>query len=135
MNAWLLSMRAPSVFNNGSGVFNSRDAVDRDKEDSQMLKNGNNMSNHILPASSNLLGICFVILNFIKLSKIAGETIIDEVSAISIVFFLISSILSYMSIRSEDKSMLLEKTAEILFLVGLSLLAIISVMIALEIAR
>lgn len=100
-----------------------------------MPKNGNNMSNHILPTSSNLLGLCFVILNFIKLSKIAGETIIDEISAISIVFFLISSILSYMSIRSEGKGILLEKTAEILFLIGLSLLAIISVVVALEIVH
>ena len=100
-----------------------------------MPKNGNSMSNHILPTSSNLLGLCFVILNFIKLSKIAGETIIDEVSAISIVFFLASSILSYMSIRSEEKGARLEKIAEILFLVGLSLLGIISIVVALEIAR
>ena len=100
-----------------------------------MTKNGNNMSNHILPSSSNLLGLCFVILNFIKLSKIADETIIDEVCAISIVFFLISSILSYLSIRSEKKGALLEKTAEVIFLVGLSLLGVISVVVALEIAR
>ena len=100
-----------------------------------MPKNGNNMSNHILPTSSNLLGLCFVILNFIKLSKISGETIIDEVSAISIVFFLASSILSYMSIRSAEKGALLEKAAEIIFLVGLSLLGIISVVVALEIAH
>ena len=38
----------------------------------------NNISRHILPTSSNLLGLCFVILTFIKLSKIANETIIDE---------------------------------------------------------
>ena len=107
----------------------------KDREDSQMPKNGSNMSNHILPTSSNLLGLCFVILNYIKLSKIADETIIDEVSAVSIVLFLISSILSYMSIRSEEKGVLLEKTAEIVFLIGLSLLAVISVIIALEIVR
>jgi len=89
------------------------------------------MSNHILPKSSNLLGLCFVILNFIKLSDIANETIIDEVSTISIVFFLISSVLSYLSIRSEERGALLEKSAEILFLVGLSLLAIISAVVAL----
>ncbi len=98
-----------------------------------MHKNGNNMANHILPTSSNLLGLCFVILNFIKLSKIANETIMDKASAISIVLFLISSILSYMSIRSEEKGVMLEKFAEIIFLIGLSLLAIISVVISLEI--
>ncbi|HET6515702.1 MAG TPA: hypothetical protein VFG09_11130 [Thermodesulfovibrionales bacterium] len=100
-----------------------------------MPKNGYNMSNHILPTSSNLLGLCFVILNFIRLAKLAHETIIDEVCAISIVFFLIASILSYISIRSEEKGALLEKTAERIFLVGLSVLGIISVVVALEIAH
>jgi hypothetical protein len=41
-------------------------------------ENKKNISRHILPTSSNLLGLCFVILTFIKLSKIANETIIDE---------------------------------------------------------
>jgi hypothetical protein len=81
------------------------------------------------------LGLCFVILNFIKLSKLGDETILDEVCAISIVFFLISSITSYMSIRNENKGVLLERTAEIIFLIGLCLLATISVIVALEIAH
>lgn len=97
--------------------------------------NKNNMSNHILPTSSNLLGLCFVILNFIKLSKIADETIIDEVSAVSIVFFFISSLLSYVSIRSKSASESYEKTAEIIFLVGLLLLAGVSVAVVLETMR
>jgi len=98
----------------------------------KMTKNKNNMSNHILPTSSNLLGLCFVILNFIKLSKIANETIIDEVSAAAIVFFFASSLLSYVSIRSVRASELYEKTAEIIFLGGLLLLAAVSVAVVFE---
>jgi len=94
--------------------------------------NKSNMSNHILPTSSNLLGLCFVILNFIKLSKIANETIIDEISAVAIVLFFTSSLLSYVSMRSERASESYEKAAEIIFLGGLLLLAGISVAVVLE---
>ena len=34
-------------------------------------------SPHILNASSNLLGLCFVVLTSLKLLNIAGKTIID----------------------------------------------------------
>jgi hypothetical protein len=97
--------------------------------------NKNNMSNHILPTSSNLLGLCFVILNFIKLSKIADETIIDEVSATAIGLFFISSVLSYVSIRSERLSESYEKMAEMIFLGGLFLLAGVSVLAVIETMR
>jgi hypothetical protein len=104
------------------------------KEDSEMAGNGSNMSNHILPTSSNLLGLCFVILSFIKLSKMADATILDEATAAAIVLFLISSITSYMSIRSAEKGLSLEKIADIIFLLGLLLLAVISVIVAFELA-
>ena len=100
-----------------------------------MSINGNHMSSHILPTSSNLLGLCFVILSFIKLSKLSDQTIIDEMCAVAIVLFLTSSMLSYMSIRSAHRSDLFEKTADIIFLVGLSLLAVIGLVIAFEITH
>jgi hypothetical protein len=94
--------------------------------------NKNNMSNHILPTSSNLLGLCFVILNFIKLSKIANETVIDEISAVAIVLFFTASLLSYVSIRSERAGESYEKTAEMIFLGGLVLLAGVSIAVVFE---
>jgi hypothetical protein len=97
--------------------------------------NKNNLSNHILPTSSNLLGLCFVILSFIKLSKIADETIIDEISAVAIVFFFASSLLSYVSMRSERARESYEKAADIIFFGGLLLLAGISIAVALETVR
>jgi hypothetical protein len=97
--------------------------------------NKSNMSNHILPTSSNLLGLCFVILSFIKLSKIADETIIDKVSAVAICFFFTASLLSYISMRSERVRESYEKIAEMVFFGGLLLLAGISIAVALEAAR
>ena len=95
--------------------------------------NKKNISRHILPTSSNLLGLCFVILSFIRLSNFAAETFLDELVAIAIIFFLISSIFSYSSMRSKNKTEFYEKIADIIFLVGLSFLTLISVVIVCEV--
>jgi hypothetical protein len=96
-------------------------------------ENRKNISRHILPTSSNLLGLCFVILTFIKLSKLANETIIDESIGILIIFFLSSSVLSYISMRANLKSELYEKIADSVFLAGLCLLTLVSLVVIFEV--
>ena len=88
-----------------------------------------NISRHILPTSANLLGLCFVILSFMKISKLGIETIIDELVGIAIIFFLVSSVLSYISMRSKTKAEKYEKTADIIFLIGLFFLSLISIIV------
>jgi len=97
------------------------------------MENNKNISKHILPTSSNLLGLCFVILTFIKLSKIANETIIDESIGSLIILFLISSILSYISMRAGKKAEFYEKIADFIFLSGLSILTLVSLVIIFEV--
>jgi hypothetical protein len=92
-----------------------------------------NISYHILPTASNLLGLCFVILSFIKISKVARETLIDEFIGVVIVFFLFSSVLSYISIRSKTRSEMYEKYADTIFFIGLGLLTLIALVIIFEI--
>jgi uncharacterized protein YacL len=94
-----------------------------------------NMSKHILPTSGNLLGLCFAVLSFIKVSGFAHETIIDEVIAVAIVLFLFASILSYASMRSPKKGEHFERIAEYIFLAGLVLLGLCAVAVALEVAH
>ena len=100
-----------------------------------MIENENrkNISRHILPTSSNLLGLCFVILTFTRLSKIAHETIIDETMGGVIMLFLISSVFSYISMRSKKKSEAYEKFADLLFLFGLFILTLVSLVIIFEV--
>ena len=82
-----------------------------------------NKSSHILNASSNLLGICFIVLTTLKVLKKSGETLIDDAAILAILLFMSSCILSFMSIRNENKKGLLyEKIADYLFLTGLILL-------------
>jgi hypothetical protein len=92
-----------------------------------------NISRHILPTSANLLGLCFVILTFIKLSKMADETIVDECIGFLIMLFLISSFLSYISMRARRKAELYEKIADYIFLAGLCLLTLVSLVIVFEV--
>ncbi len=100
-----------------------------------MVENENrkNISRHILPTSSNLLGLCFVILTFTKLSKLANETIIDESIGALIIFFLSSSVLSYISMRTKRKYELYEKIADYIFLAGLCFLTLVSLVIISEV--
>jgi hypothetical protein len=91
-----------------------------------------NISRHILPTSANLLGLCFVILSFIRVSKLGHETIIDEMAALAIGFFFSSSFFSYVSMRSNKRAELYEKIADSIFLIGLFLLSVCSVLVAYE---
>lgn len=93
-----------------------------------------NVSKHILPTSSNLLGLCFILINFMKLWKMNKKVdiMIDRFVGISIVLFLVASVFSYMSMRELNKAALYEKIADMVFLVGLFFVTIISLMIVFE---
>ena len=92
------------------------------------------MSRHILPTSANLLGLCFVIISFIKFwARGRVETIIDDLVGVAVILFLFSSILSYTSMRSKRKTELFEKIADIIFLGGLVFLSAISLILVFEV--
>jgi hypothetical protein len=101
----------------------------------EAMNNKKNISRHILPTSSNLLGLCFVILSFIKILKLGNETLIDDLVVIAIVLFFISSFCSYASMRSKNWAELFEKIADTIFLIGLFLLSIGSVLVAYQVIR
>ncbi|MBI5378839.1 MAG: hypothetical protein HZA23_01610 [Nitrospirae bacterium] len=94
-----------------------------------------NVSKHILPTAANLLGLCFILISFLKLWKLDGKVylIIDKLVGLSIVLFLVSSLLSYMSMRARKKSAYYEKVADIFFLIGLFSMTAFSLMIAFEV--
>ena len=100
-----------------------------------MLDNSKDISKHILPTASNLLGICFIILNFIKIWKIGRIEVIlvDKLVGVSMLLFLIACILSYASMRSRNRSAVYEKGADLLFLSGLVFLTVIALISAFEI--
>jgi len=99
-------------------------------------KNRNNNSQHILNTSSNLLGFCFIVLTSLKVLKLQETTIIDEITAVAILLFMTSSILSVLSMRSTKRfGARYENIADFVFLVGLILLFITTVLIAFNIIK
>ena len=97
----------------------------------------NNTSQHILSTSANLLGFClFVITSFHVLSG-ANASRIDEFTAIIAIFFAVSSLLSFLSIRTKRirLELLFESIADYLFIIGLMGIIAIIVLIALDLIR
>lgn len=90
-----------------------------------------NRSPHILSTSANLLGICFIVLTSLKKLNLADSSIIDEFAVAAVIFFMTSCILSFISMRKGDSvSQRLEKTADFIFLSGLVVLFIATILIA-----
>lgn len=92
-------------------------------------------SPHILNASSNLLGICFIVLTSLKLLDKSEKTVIDEVTIVAIIFFMTSCIFSFLSIRGMKSSERLEKIADFIFLGGLLLLFVTTILFSMNIIR
>lgn len=92
---------------------------------------------HILNTSANLLGLCFIVLTSIKVSKMQDSTLIDETTALAIILFMTSCILSFISMRRADdvKKDRLEKTADFIFLSGLIVLFLTTMMITFNVVK
>ena len=94
-------------------------------------------SPHILNTSANLLGLCFIVLTSIKVSKMEERSVIDESTALAIVLFMSSCILSFLAMRQKasSKNSQLEKIADILFLSGLIVLFLTTMIITFTIIK
>ena len=99
---------------------------------SEIRNDKKNISRHILPTSSNLLGLCFVILTFIRVLKLAYATVIDEMVTLAIIFFFTASIFSYVSMRANRETQLFEKIADVIFLSGLFILSVTAILVSFE---
>jgi hypothetical protein len=101
------------------------------------MQNKNNpsfrVSIHILPTCANFLGICFLILSFIKVNKLGDSTYLDELLILPIVVFFLACIFSYISLRKEDKFTKYEDWADRFFIAGLISITLISLTFIFEI--
>lgn len=95
-----------------------------------------NKSPHILNTSATLLGLCFIVLTSIKVSKMEDSTLIDETTALAIILFMASSIFSFLSMRKEaGVEDHLEKIADFMFLSGLIVLFLTTMMVTFNIIK
>jgi len=93
-------------------------------------------SPHILNTSSNLLGICFLLLTSLKVLGKSQQTVIDDITFVAIILFMLSCLLSFLSMRrAARQSKNLEKIADYVFLTGLSVLFITAILFSFNIIR
>ncbi|WP_309609766.1 hypothetical protein [Flavobacterium sp.] len=92
----------------------------------------NKTSQHILSTSANLLGFCLFIITSLHLSNKSENNLIDEFTSVVALLLTISCVLSFISIRTQNKNReyKLEQIADYLFIVSLiGIFAIIVFMI------
>ncbi|CDG85267.1 hypothetical protein [Janthinobacterium agaricidamnosum] len=96
---------------------------------------GRGLSAHILPTSATMIGVCMTVLSIGHLGP-RGEVrvLIDKLLAIDALVFLVSAVLSFMSLRPRPASGQYESWAELLFIAGLGMLALGAVVLAFEIS-
>lgn len=91
------------------------------------------LSQHILPTSAQLVGVCITVISLVKALHIGQVgSILDELLAINALLFTFSAALSYLSMRA-DKWAHLEKNADQFFMLGLLELGSCAVLLAFEI--
>ena len=95
-----------------------------------------NTSTHILSTSSNLLGFCFLVLTSIKITKLNATSLLDEFTGVASILLMISSVLSFLSIRSGNthKGENYEKYAELIFLAALTIIFILIILVSFLVA-
>jgi hypothetical protein len=95
-----------------------------------------NRSPHILSTSANLLGICFIVLTSLKKLALTDGSLIDEFAVAAVMFFMTSCILSFISMRRQQTaSQRLEKAADLVFLSGLLVLFLATILIAFNLIK
>ena len=93
----------------------------------------NDLSQHILPTSAQLVGVCLTVISLVKILHIGQlGSLLDRFLAIDAVLFTASATLSYASMRG-IKSVSFEKYADQFFMLGLLELGVCAVLLSFEI--
>ena len=91
-------------------------------------------SPHIMNASTNLVGFTFVVLTSLKAFHLGQSAFIDEMTAVSVVGFMLSTIFSFASIRTAEKkrSITYETIASYVFFGSLLMMFVVCMLIIVD---
>lgn len=98
-----------------------------------MVKKTADVSQHILPVSSTMVGVCMTVITVMQLApKNSLSILANQLLAVDGLLFLMSTILSYLTVRPKDQNERAELWADRLFLIGMVLMVLISFIVAFE---
>ena len=93
---------------------------------------------HIFSVSASMLGVCITVIGLIRvvITVRRADTWADDIVAVDALFFLCSCLLAYWALRTRNDSRMhrVERVADVLFMMGLGLMALASFFIAYSIA-
>lgn len=98
------------------------------KNNIQRSTNNKRIAEHIFNGSITLAGVCVTIIALFRVMKVGLGTYADEILAANTCVFIASSILAYISLKRE-KNNTVEKIADLLFFVGLSVMMVVGILI------
>jgi hypothetical protein len=94
------------------------------------------LSGHIFSVSAGLIGVCVTVIGLFRLVGESGRirTWADDFLAIDAFAFLLSCLLAYLALRSRSPARrnLLERFADVIFLLGLAAMVVIGSLVAYE---
>ena len=94
----------------------------------------NGLSSHILPTSATMVAVCMAVISVVKITSSGTLGVwIDKLLGIDSMLFLASTLLSFVSLRPVRRAANLEKWAEWIFLAGLTILALASLVLSFEV--
>ncbi len=107
-----------------------------EQKSEQAFEQESNLCIYIFTASAALVGVCLTVIGIFRITTElkSVSTIGDNLLAIDALGFLVSSILSYIALRTRliRRRRALERLADGIFLTSLSLMAVVCGMIAYE---
>lgn len=110
-------------------------ARDQDTTNAENEAHGR-MAERILSTSGTMVGVCATLIGLVKLTEVRrGLSHIDELAGVTAVGFVFCALLSYLALRSRRPAWRarLEKTADLLFLVGLAALALLGLLFGFDV--
>jgi cytochrome bd-type quinol oxidase subunit 2 len=84
---------------------------------------------NIMNAASNLLGICFLLITGLSVTRSNGRSFADEVAWVAALCFLISLFLAYVAIRRQDEHAWQSVWADRIFMLGVLALLLATVVV------
>lgn len=98
-----------------------------------MGKKNTDISQHILPVSATMVGVCMTVITVMQIApKNRITSVADDLLAIDSLFFLVSTLLSYWTIRPKESSQRFELWADRFFVIGMIFMVVISFLVAFE---
>ena len=86
------------------------------------------IAHSIFSGSTTMTGVCITVIALFRVMKIAGQSYADEILGINTFIFILSTLLSYLTLRNNNLRHT-EKWADILFFAGMVVMVIVGLII------